>query len=282
MYKVISKKRLAPKSYMMEIYAPHVAKSRKPGQFVIFRVDEKGERFPLTIADGDEKNGTIKVIFQAVGVSTHKLAMLGEGDYIRDVAGPLGNPTPIENYGKAVVVGGGFGTAVTYPIVRALKEAGNYVIVIIGFRTKSLIFMDDILGEYADELHIATDDGSFGRKGFVTDVLRDVISMNDGIGFVMAIGPVVMMKAVSELTKPHNIKTYVSLNPIMVDGTGMCGACRVTVGGETKFVCIDGPDFDAHLVDFNELMMRLGAYKDLEQESMQIFKEKYKEAVDKI
>jgi len=282
MYKVVSKKKLAPKSYMMEVYAPHIAKSREPGQFVIFRVDEKGERFPLTIADEDKEKGTIKVIFQAVGVSTHKLAMLEEGDYVGDISGPLGNPTPIKNYGKVVVVGGGFGTAVTYPIVKGLKKAGNYVIVIIGFRSKDLMFMDDILGEYADELLIATDDGSFGVKGFVTDVLKDVLLRGEDIGFVMAIGPVIMMKAVSDLTNSYKIKTYVSLNPIMVDGTGMCGACRITVGGETKFVCVDGPDFDAHLVDFKELMMRLSAYKDLEQESMHIFTQRYVEEVKKI
>lgn len=256
MYKIVKKKELAPNIKMIEILAPEIAEKAQPGQFVILRLDEKGERFPLTLVDWDRQKGTIKLIFLEVGVSTKKLGKLREGDAILDVAGPLGNPSEIKNYGLVSVVGGGVGTASAYPIARALKEAGNKVISIIGAKTAELLILEDEVGKISDELYISTDDGTKGQKGFVSDVLKMLIQKGYNFDLVYAIGPAVMMRAVAEVTRSYKIKTIASLNSIMVDGMGMCGACRVTVGGETKFACVDGPEFDAHEVNFGELIKR--------------------------
>jgi len=256
MYQIVAKKELAPNIKLVEIWAPEIAEKAQPGQFVILRVDEKGERFPLTLVDWNKRKGTITLIFLEVGVSTKKLGMLREGEAVLDVAGPLGNPSEIRNYGTVGVVGGGVGTASAYPIARALKEAGNKVISIIGAKTAELLILESEMGKVSDELHISTDDGTKGQKGFVSDVLKMLIQKGYRFNLTYAIGPAVMMRAVAEVTRPYAIKTIVSLNPIMVDGMGMCGACRVTVGGETKFACVDGPEFDAHIVDFGELIKR--------------------------
>lgn len=256
MYKIITKKELAPKIKLLEIYAPHIVAKAQPGQFVILRVDEKGERFPLTLVDWKKKEGTITLIFLEVGVSTKKLGALETQEQILDIAGPLGNPSEIKNYGTVCVIGGGVGTASAYPIARALKEAGNKVVSIIGARTAELLILEEEMKKVSDEIYISTDDGSKGQKGFVSDTLKMLIEKGQKINLVYAIGPAVMMRAVAQVTAQYNIKTIVSLNSIMVDGMGMCGACRVTVGGETKFACVDGPEFDAHKVDFNELLKR--------------------------
>jgi NAD(P)H-flavin reductase len=265
MNEVISKEEIAPSTYRYQIYHPKIAKKRRAGQFVIIRVHDGGERVPLTIVGSDPKAGTVTLIFQAVGHSTHELALLDVGDRLMDMAGPLGKATHIENYGRACVLGGGYGTAPVLPIAAALKEAGNDLIGIIGARTKELVILEKELGEICSRLEVATDDGSYGHKGFVTDVLQQLIDEGERIDFVLAVGPTPMMRAVSNLTKQHGITTMVSLNPIMVDGTGMCGGCRVEVGGETKFACVDGPEFDGHLVNFDLLMKRQGTYKAEEQ-----------------
>ncbi len=256
MYKIIKKLELATGIKMMEILAPEISEKAQPGQFVILRVDEEGERFPLTLVDWNREKGTITLIFLEVGVSTRKLGMLGEGDGILDIAGPLGNPSEIKRFGTVCVVGGGVGTASAYPIARALKEAGNRVISIVGARTAGLLILEDEMGKVSDEVHISTDDGTKGQKGFVSEVLKMLIQKGYNFKLVYAIGPAVMMRAVAEVTRPYKIATIASLNSIMVDGMGMCGACRVTVGGETKFACVDGPEFDAHKVDFGELIKR--------------------------
>ncbi len=243
-----------------EIMAPRIAEKRKAGQFVIIRLHEHGERIPLTIADADPERGTITLIVQGVGKTTRELNNMKAGDKIADVVGPLGRPTHIENFGHSVVVGGGLGTAVMYPIARALKDAGNRVTFILGARTRSLLILEDELKGFCDEVKICTDDGSYGKKGFVTDLLKEMIEEGEKIDFVIGAGPIPMMKALAETTRPHGIKTVASLNPIMVDGTGMCGACRVLVGEETKFACVDGPEFDAHQVDFDLLWKRNRAY----------------------
>jgi ferredoxin--NADP+ reductase len=240
----------------MKIKALMVAKKAKPGQFIILRIDETGERIPLTIADFDRKKGTITIIFMEVGKTTVELGKLNEGDKILNFAGPLGVPSEIEKFGTVICIGGGVGIAPLYPIVRALKDAGNKVISILGARNKDLLMLEDEIEKYSDELLIATDDGSKGHKGFVSDVLQDLIDKDTKIDVVWAIGPVIMMKVVADLTRKYDLKTVVSLNPIMVDGTGMCGGCRVTVGDETKFACVDGPEFNGHLVDFDNLMLR--------------------------
>jgi ferredoxin--NADP+ reductase len=265
MYKVLKKVELAPKIKLLEIEAPEVAMKAKPGQFVIIRIDEKGERFPLTLAEWETKKGTITLIFLEVGVSTKKLGALRSGDEILDVVGPLGNPSNIKHYGSVAVVSGGVGTAAAYPIAKALKEEGNQVVSIIGARTEELLILEDEMRKISDELYISTDDGSRGHKGFVSDVLRMLIEKGYQFDMVYAIGPPLMMKATADVTKPHSLKTIVSLNPIMVDGMGMCGACRVTVGGKTKFACIDGPEFDGHQVDFDELIKRLRMYQSEEK-----------------
>jgi ferredoxin--NADP+ reductase len=256
MYKIVGKKVIAENVKQLEIEAPLVAEETQPGQFVMLRIDEKGERIPLTIADYDRKKGTITIIFLEVGKTTKKLGTLEIGDTISTFLGPLGKPSDIRKYGTVVCVGGGIGIAPLYPIVRALKEKGNKVISILGARSKHLLLLEEEIGAYSDELYIVTDDGTKGRKGLVSDILQEFLEKGRHIDLVMAVGPVIMMKVISELTKPYKIKTLVSLNPIMIDGTGMCGSCRVIIDGETKFACVDGPEFDGHKVDFDNLMIR--------------------------
>ena len=267
MNEIVAKEEIAPDTYRYEIRHPKIARKRKAGQFVILRVHEGGERFPLTIVDSDPEAGTVTLIFQAVGHSTKELAELEVGDCIIDMPGPLGQPTHIERFGTVCVIGGGYGTAPVLPIAVALKAAGNDVIGINGARSKDLLILVDELQELCSRLEIATDDGTAGHKGFVTDVLKRLLDEGVEIDFVLAVGPTPMMKAVSGLTKEHGIRTMVSLNPIMVDGTGMCGGCRVEVGGETKFACVDGPEFDGHLVNFELLMARQKTYADAETEA---------------
>jgi ferredoxin--NADP+ reductase len=256
----------------MVIEAPDVAKKRKAGQFIVLMTDEKGERIPLTIVDSDSEKGTITIIFQVVGKTTTCLSDMKKGESLYSVLGPLGRPTEIEKFGTTVCVGGGVGIGVVYPITKALKEAGNRVISIIGARTKDILILEDEMKEISDQLLIATDDGSYGFHGFVSDVLQNLIDMGEKIDRVVTIGPVPMMRVVCNLTKQYNIKTIVSLNPIMVDATGMCGACRVSVGGCTKFACVDGPEFDGHEVDFDLLTSRLRMYYVQEKEAMEEFK----------
>ncbi len=269
MFEIVEKRELAHRVCLFRIKAPLIAKKRKAGQFIILRINEHGERIPLTIADSDAQEGTITIIVQEVGKTTSMLCSLKAGDRLLDVVGPLGKPTHIENYGTAVCVGGGIGCAVTYPIAKALKEVGTHVISIMGARTKNLLILEEEMRSVSDELLITTDDGSYGHHGFVTNVLEELIQEGRKIDVVIAVGPVPMMRAVSEVTRPHGIFTMASLNPIMVDGTGMCGACRVTVGGETKFVCVDGPEFDAHKVDFDELIRRNRTYLKEERIAME-------------
>ncbi len=256
MYEILEKKTLSENVKLMRIHAPLVAEKAKAGQFVMLRIDEKGERIPLTIADYDRKKGTVTIIFMEVGKTTKQLGTMEAGDKILNFVGPLGQPSEIEKFGTVVMVGGGVGIAPLYPIVRELKKAGNYVISILGARNKSLLMLEEEIERFSDEIHICTDDGSKGVKGFVSDVLQKLIDAGKKIDVVWAVGPVIMMKVVSDLTRKYGIRTVVSLNPIMVDGTGMCGGCRVSVGGETKFACVDGPEFDGHLVDFDNLMLR--------------------------
>jgi len=271
MYEVLKKLELAPKIKLIKINAPEIAKKAKAGQFVILRIDEKGERIPLTLVEGEPKKGTITIIFQEVGVSTLKLGALGIGEVIVDVTGPLGNPSDIKNFGSVAVVCGGVGTAVAYPIAKALKEVGNKVISIIGARTKELLILEDEMEKISDELYISTDDGSKGHKGFVSDVLKMLIEKGYSFDLAYAIGPPLMMRATVNVTRSYSIKTIVSLNSIMVDGMGMCGACRVTVGGETKFACLDGPEFDGHIVDFDELIKRLRVYLSEEKQAIESY-----------
>lgn len=271
MYTIVAKRRISPDVFMFRVLAPRIAQKRKAGQFIIYRVDELGERIPLTIADADPQEGTITLYFQTVGTSTRKLAALNEGDAILDVVGPLGKPTRIEKVGTVVCVGGGIGVAPVHPIAEAFGQAGNKVIGIIGARSKDLIIMEEEMRTACDELLICTDDGSYGEKGFVTNVLQGVIDRDEPIAEVVTIGPVVMMKFVSKVTEPYKIPTQVSLNSIMIDGSGMCGGCRVTVGGETRFVCVDGPEFDGHQVDYEGLMQRQSVYKKEEKQSEEHF-----------
>jgi NAD(P)H-flavin reductase len=262
---IVNKKEIADKVYSFQIKAPLIAEKRKPGQFVIIRLNEKGERIPLTIADADTKNSTITLVVQVVGKTTENLARLNEGDSIMDVVGPLGRPTHIEKFGTVVAIGGGAGHAVSYPIAKGMKQAGNYLITIIGARTKNLVILKEETKQFSDELYITTDDGSYGKKGFVTDKLKEILNRDRKIDLVLACGPAIMMKFVSKMTEEYGIKTVVSLNSIMVDGTGMCGVCRVEVGGETKFACVDGPEFDGHQVNFDLLMERLATYREEEK-----------------
>lgn len=257
----------------MIVEAPYVATHRKAGQFIILRIDEFGERIPLTIADADIDNGTITLYYQIVGKTTRHMSLLKDGDHLQDIAGPLGHPTEVKKYGTVVCIGGGIGIAPVYPISSAMKNAGNTVINILGARNKDLIILENELRSIGDECIVCTDDGSYGRKAFVTDALQDIISSRT-IDLVVAIGPLVMMKAVSNLTRDKNIKTFVSLNSIMIDGTGMCGGCRVSVNGEKRFTCVDGPEFDGHEVDFDELFIRLSTYKDDEINSAERFEHK--------
>lgn len=267
MYKIVTKRLLNDSVTLMEIEAPHIAKKAQAGQFIIFRVDEKGERVPLTIADYDREKGTVTIIFQLVGASTELLNSLEVGDTILDFVGPLGVKTHInENAKRVCVIGGGVGNAIAYPQSKALHNAGIAVDMIAGFRNKDIVILEEEMAAVSDNLYIMTDDGSYGEKGLVTNKLKDLIESGVKYDEVIAIGPVIMMKFVAETTRPYGIPTMVSLNPIMVDGTGMCGGCRVKVGGETKFACVDGPDFDGHLVDFDELMVRNSFYKEREAE----------------
>ena len=266
MYEIIEKKNLGEGINVYRINVPDVAAKARPGQFVILRVHEKGERIPITIANNDKINGSITILVQTVGKTTHLLSELSAGNKLADVVGPLGIPSEIDDFGTVVCMGGGFGIAALHPIAKALKEHGNHVISIIGARRKDLLLMESEMEEASSELLVATDDGSYGIKGFVTDVLKKlVIDDKRIINRVIAIGPVPMMKAVSNFTKGYNIKTIVSLNPIMIDGSGMCGSCRVLVGDKTKFACVDGPDFDAHEVDFENLVNRQRFYKEEEK-----------------
>ncbi|KYK29794.1 ferredoxin-NADP reductase [Thermoplasmatales archaeon SG8-52-1] len=270
MYKILEKKVMSDTVKLMKIKAPLVAKKAKAGQFIILRIDEKGERIPLTIADYDRKKGTVTVIFMEVGKTTKQLGTLNVGDSLLNFVGPLGQPSDIEKYGTVVMIGGGVGIAPLYPIVRELKEMGNYVISILGARNKKLLMLEKEVEEFSDEIYITTDDGSKGQKGFVSDVLQKLIDEGRKINMVMAIGPVIMMKVVANVTRPYKIKTLVSLNPIMVDGTGMCGGCRVSVGDETKFACVDGPEFDGHKVDYDNLMLRNRRFVCEEEESCKL------------
>lgn len=256
MYQIVKKRELAPSIKLIEVLAPEIAEKAQPGQFVILRVDEYGERFPLTLVDWNREKETVTLIFLEVGVSTKKLGELEEGEALMDVAGPLGNPSEIKYYGSVCMVGGGVGTASAYPIARALKEAGNKVVSIIGAKTAGLLILEGEMGKVSDEVHISTDDGTKGQKGFVSDVLKRLIQEGYNFNLVYAIGPAVMMRAVAEVTRPYDVKTIASLNSIMVDGMGMCGACRVTVSSKTRFACVDGPEFNAHEVDFGELIKR--------------------------
>jgi ferredoxin--NADP+ reductase len=270
---LITKKQiLGSQIFQLEVHAPLVAGRQKAGQFVMLRVHEKGERIPLTIVDSNPEAGTITLVFQVVGKTTRMLSELGEGDEIMDVVGPLGKPTEIERFGTVAVVGGGVGIAVAYPVAKAMNRTGNSVISILGARTRDLLIFEKEITAVSKRVYVTTDDGSYRRKGFVTDSLKEVIE-----GFpvqrVVAVGPVPMMDAVSRLTKAYGVTTVVSLNPVMVDGTGMCGACRVTVGNHVKFACVDGPEFDGHQVDFRDLAMRLSAYVALERESLRHYSE---------
>jgi len=267
MFKIVKREEMADGTVILnEIEAPLIAKKAKPGQFVILKANEDGERIPLTMADTDPEKGTITIIYMVVGKSTALFKELKVGDNFQDVIGPLGKATHLEKVGKVICVGGGTGVAVLHPITRGLKDAGNDVTCIIGARNKDLLIIEKQMKAASHDLRVCTDDGSYGHHGFVTEVMKEILDGGD-IKLVVAIGPVPMMKAVSNITKGYNVETLVSLNPIMVDGTGMCGGCRVSVGGETKFACVDGPEFDGHKVDYDELMLRLNAYRDEELKS---------------
>jgi ferredoxin--NADP+ reductase len=268
MNEILEKKKLSDDVYSMTFKAPRIAAERKAGQFLIIQLDTSvGERIPLTIADADPVLGTISIVFQAVGETTHRLAAMDPGQSIANVLGPLGRPTHIEKFGRVLCVGGGIGVAPMHPIARAMKDAGNDVSIIIGARNKSLVIMEEEMRRISDTVTIVTDDGSYGRKALVTEPLKEACEGANPPDLVVAIGPPIMMKFCAETTRPYKVPTVVSLNTIMIDGTGMCGGCRVTVGGKTKFVCVDGPEFDGHLVDFDNMMLRLGAYKGQEKEA---------------
>ncbi len=273
MFKILRKQELSENITLFDIDAKDIARKAEPGNFILLKIHEQGERIPLTIADFDREKGILTIVLQEVGKTTHQLGALHEGDFISDVVGPLGNPSHIENFGKVVCVGGGVGIAPVYPITRALKQAGNTVFSIIGARTKSLLFWEEKMRNVSDELIVTTDDGSYGRKALVTVPLEELLK-DGNINLVVAIGPAIMMKFVCKTTEKYNVKTVVSLNSIMIDGTGMCGGCRVEVGGETKFCCVDGPEFDGHKVDFDLLMARQRMYPEEEKIAMERYKEK--------
>ena len=264
MYKIVKRQQLNDTVVRLDVQAPFIAKKAKAGQFIIFRIDEHGERIPLTIADTDAEKGTVSIIFQIVGQSTMLLSQLQEGDAILDFVGPLGAATEFGDAKKVCVIGGGVGNAIAYPSAKALFNMGADVDVIAGFRSKDIVILEDEFKAVCNRLFITTDDGTYGEKGFVTNKLQELIDAGNNYDLVIAIGPIPMMKFVSKVTEPYNIKTLVSLNPIMIDGTGMCGGCRVTVGGEIKFACVDGPDFDGHKVDYDELMQRNSTYREVE------------------
>lgn len=274
MFQIVEKKMIAKDVILKRVKAPYIARKRKAGQFLILRIDESGERIPLTIVDSDPIEETVTIIYQVVGKTTRELSTLEEGEELIDVVGPLGRPTHIEKLGTIACIGGGIGNAPLLPIAKEFKKAGNKLVTVIGARTKDLLILEEEMEGISDQFVVTTDDGSYAKKGFVTDALKEVIDGGEKVDLVIAIGPIPMMRAVSELTKPYGIKTYVSLNPIMVDGTGMCGACRVTIGGKTKFVCVDGPEFDGHEVDFLELAKRNMAFIEQERVAEQVYLEK--------
>ena len=265
MYRIVKKRVLNPTVSLMEIEAPAVARKAEPGQFIILRVDEEGERIPLTIADFDREKGTVTIIYQVVGATTEKLNHKEEGQFLQDFVGPLGRATETEGLKRVAVVGGGVGTAIAYPVAKKLHDVGCHVDLIVGFRNKDLVILEEEFKAASTNLIIGTDDGSYGKKALVTDLLKEQIEAGAKYDRVITIGPVIMMKFVCELTKQYDIPTVVSMNPIMIDGTGMCGGCRLSVGGETKFACVDGPEFDGHKVDFDEAMARGAMYKDFER-----------------
>ncbi len=269
MYKILARENLVPKIQLLKIVAPNVAKKAQPGQFVVIRINERGERIPLTIADWDEEEGSVTIVFMEVGTTTHKLGLLQTGDFIADFIGPLGLPTHIDRFGTVVCVAGGFAVATIMPIARAMRAKGNRVISIMGARSKGLLFWEDELRGVSDQLIVTTDDGSYARKGLVTEPLKELLESGEKVDRVIAIGPSIMMKFCAKTTEPFGVKTIVSLNPIMVDGTGMCGCCRVEVGGVTKFACVDGPDFDGHQVDWDLLFARQRIYLDEEKHSFE-------------
>lgn len=269
-FKIMKKRVLGPKVKLMEVYAPHVAKKAKSGQFIMLRVCEGGERIPLTIADFDIKTGNVTIIFQEVGKTTTLLGELEEGDFIKDFVGPLGIASELEGYKKVAVIGGGLGTAIAYPQVKALHKMGAFVYAICGFRNKDLIILEKEVSENSSKVDIVTDDGSNGNKGFVTDALKKAIENGNHFDLVVCIGPLPMMKAVADLTRAYGIKTIASMNSIMIDGTGMCGCCRLIVAGEVKFACVDGPDFDAHEIDFEDSMRRSRMYRNEEAQSLKL------------
>lgn len=274
MFKIVEKKMIAKDVFLKRVKAPYIAKKRKAGQFLILRIDDNGERIPLTIVDSNPLEETVTIIYQVVGKTTRELSTLEIGYELIDVVGPLGRPTHIEKLGTVACIGGGIGNAPLLPIAKALKKEGNKMISVIGARTKDLLILEEEVTEISDEIIVTTDDGSYAKKGFVTDALKEVIDRGEKLDLVLAIGPIPMMRAVSEVTKPFGIKTYVSLNPIMVDGTGMCGACRVTIDGKTRFVCVDGPEFDGHEVDFLELAKRNRAFIEQERIAEEAYAEK--------
>jgi len=271
MYKILLRQDLVPNIHLFKIEAPAVAKKAQPGQFLIVRIDEKGERIPLTVADWDEAEGSVTVVFMEVGTTTRRLATLRAGDSLADFVGPLGKPTEVEKFGTVCCVAGGVGVAPVVPIARALRSHGNKVISILGARSKNLLFWEDELRSVSDQLIVTTDDGSYGRKGLVTEPLKELLEGDEKIDRVIAIGPSIMMKFCAKTTEPFGVKTIVSLNPIMVDGTGMCGCCRVSVGGVTKFTCVDGPDFDGHEVDWDLLLARQRTYLEEEKRSLELW-----------
>ena len=280
MYRIVKKRVLNPTVSLMEVEAPAVARKAEPGQFIILRVDEEGERIPLTIADFDRERGTVTIIYQVVGATTEKLNHRSEGDFLQDFVGPLGRATETEGLKRVAVVGGGVGTAIAYPVAKKLHDVGCHVDLIVGFRSKDLVILEEEFKAASTQLIIGTDDGSYGKKALVTDLLREQIEGGAKYDRVIAIGPVIMMKFVCELTRKYDIPTVVSMNPIMIDGTGMCGGCRLSVGGETKFACVDGPEFDGHKVDFDEAMARGAMYKDFErhayEEACNLFQQEVK------
>ncbi len=273
MYQILQRQDLVPNIHLLKFAAPAVAKKARPGQFVVLRIDERGERIPVTVADWDEAEGSVTIVFMEAGTTTRRLATLKAGDSIADFVGPLGLPTHIEKFGTVVCVAGGFAVAVIKPIARAMREKGNRIISILGARSKDLLFWEEELRGVSDELIVTTDDGSYARKGLVTEPLKELLEGKEKIDRVIAIGPSIMMKFCAKTTEPFGIKTIVSLNPIMVDGTGMCGCCRVSVGGVTRFTCVDGPDFDGHQVDWDLLFARQRTYLDEEKRSLELWQQ---------
>ena len=282
MYEIVDARWLAPDVKRFEIHAPRIATKQRAGQFVIVRVHDHGERIPLTIADSDATRRTITLVVQGIGKTTRLINSLEPGQFLLDVVGPLGNPSEVRQHGTVVVIAGGVGTAIAWPTARALKHAGNRVLSILGARSKQLVILEDELRAVSNELFVTTDDGSYGQRGVVTDKLQELIREGERIDFVLAIGPIPLMRSVAEVTRPHGIPTTVSLNSIMVDGTGMCGGCRVLVGGQAKFACVDGPEFDAHQVDFDVLAQRNAMYRAAERDALERFEQHPQQDVDRV